>query len=127
MKKVTKVFCLGMAFLCLTLGAAGMVLPIVPTTPFLLLAAALFAKSSGRFHRWFVRTKLYQKYVEQAFRKKAMTRETKRRTMCVLGTIFLIGFLFTPVWYAKAVIAVIAAGHLYYFLAKIKTVAKEEE
>lgn len=122
MKKIIRAIYLVLAFLFLGIGIAGIVLPILPTTPFLLLTAALFAKSSERFHKWFVSTKLYDKYIDQALNRKAMTKETKRKAMATLGIIFLAGFLFSPVWYAKAIIVVIAAGHLYYFLAKIKTV-----
>ena len=127
MKKIIRAIYLVLAFLFLGIGIAGIVLPILPTTPFLLLTAALFAKSSERVHKWFVSTKLYDKYIDQALNRKAMTKETKRKAMATLGIIFLAGFLFSPVWYAKAIIVVIAAGHLYYFLAKIKTVEESEE
>ena len=43
---------LAVGFVCVALGAIGTVLPLLPTTPFLLVAAACFARSSPRFYRW---------------------------------------------------------------------------
>jgi uncharacterized membrane protein YbaN (DUF454 family) len=43
---------LAVGFVCVALGAIGTVLPLIPTTPFLLVAAACFARSSPRFYRW---------------------------------------------------------------------------
>lgn len=122
MKKIGNVVCVGLGCLFLGIGVLGIVLPILPTTPFFLLAACLFAKGSERFHRWFLGTGLYQKYIEQAVYKKEMQKKEKVKMMLVLGIIFAAGFYFSPVWYAKALIAVVALGHLYYFLVKIKTV-----
>lgn len=79
MKKIIRAIYLVLAFLFLGIGIAGIVLPILPTTPFFLLTAALFAKSSERFHKWFVSTKLYDNYIDQALNRKAMTKETKRK------------------------------------------------
>lgn len=59
---------MGGAWIAFALGAVGVVVPVLPTTPFILLAAFLFAKSSPRIHRWLCSTKIYQHYVV-AFQK----------------------------------------------------------
>lgn len=48
-----------MGFVCLLLGAIGVVLPILPTTPFVLLAAYCFSKSSKRFHRMLLEHRIF--------------------------------------------------------------------
>ena len=116
MKRLINGICVGLAFVCLGVGAIGVVLPIVPTTPFLLLAAVLFAKGSRRIHKWFISTKLYKKHIVQVVKNKSMPQKTKVTTISVLTVMLL-----CPVWYGRVVIAGVALGHLYYFIFRIKT------
>lgn len=57
-KNPIKILWLAAAFISMALGAIGVILPVLPTTPFLLLASFCFAKGSERFHKWFTKTKL---------------------------------------------------------------------
>ena len=54
-----KIFWLIFGMLSLIIGIIGIVLPLLPTTPFVLLAAALFAKSSNAFHDYLVKNKYF--------------------------------------------------------------------
>ena len=63
--------------IALGLGALGVVLPVLPTTPFLLLAVFCFMRSSKRVHDWLVSTNLYKKHLESFVRHRAMTLRTK--------------------------------------------------
>lgn len=125
MKKILNMICVGLGFAFAGLGVVGAVMPVLPTTPFLLAAAFFFAKGSERFHKWFVSTNLYRRYIEQAVKKKAMDKEAKRNMLITLGIIFTMGFLFSPS-FAKVIILLVAAFHFYYFLCKVKTVDKME-
>lgn len=125
MKKIVNGICIFLGFLSFAIGIVGAVLPVLPTTPFLILSAALFAKSSERFHTWLLSTNLYQRYISDAVHKKQMTKKVKRNMLVTLGIIFTIGIIFSPV-FAKVIILIVAAGHFYYFLCRIKTVEEQE-
>lgn len=125
MKKIVNTVCVIAGFLTLSLGILGVILPILPTTPFFLLTAVLFARGSERFHGWFMKSNLYKKYINQAFRKKEMSGRSKAKMMLVLCAIFTVGLVAAPVWYAKAIVILIAAGHLYYFVFKVRTIKGE--
>lgn len=126
MKKMINSVCVILGFIAVGLGAIGVALPILPTTPFFLLAAALFAKGSERFHRWFTGTRLYKKYIETTIKQKVMTRKAKRNVLLTVTTFLLIGFIMSPVWYAKVLIGVIWIFHIYFFVFRIKTITDTE-
>lgn len=58
------------------LGAVGAVLPLLPSFPFLLLAAFCFARSSERLHKWFIDTKLYKNNLESYVKGQGMERSS---------------------------------------------------
>ncbi|MCB6994139.1 YbaN family protein [bacterium 210820-DFI.6.37] len=127
MKKVINGICVGLAFLCVAIGAVGIVLPFLPTTPFFILAAALFAKGSARFHRWFLSTSLYKKHLDDLVRTKAMTKKSKCSVLASITVLLTIGFFLSPIWHAKVVIVIVALAHYYVFLFRIRTITEEEK
>lgn len=126
MKQVINTVCVALAFVSLGIGCLGIVLPILPTTPFLLLALFLFAKGSERFHRWFLSTNIYKKYLEDFVATKSMTREAKTKVLTIVTLLLAIGFCFSP-GAAKIIIAVVLVFHWVYFLFGIRTVEKKEQ
>ena len=66
---------LGLFFLLL--GAIGVVLPLLPTTPFVILAAACFAKSSPRMHGWLLRSELFGPLLLDWEKNKCVSRKVK--------------------------------------------------
>ena len=55
---------IALGVVCVDLSAVGAVLPVLPTTPFLLAAAFFFARSSDRLNDWLRATKLYKSHLE---------------------------------------------------------------
>ncbi|MEO3947596.1 YbaN family protein [Gorillibacterium sp. CAU 1737] len=114
-----------LGFLFFGLGAVGAVLPVLPTTPFLLLAAFFFAKGSKRFHDWFLSTKLYKQYLESFLQSRGMTVKAKRRILIFASSMLTLSFFLVPLWYVKGFIVLVMMFKYYYFFFRIKTIPAE--
>jgi hypothetical protein len=68
----------------LVLGILGVFLPLLPTTPFLLLAAACFAKSTKKFYDWLINHKYLGEYIRNYQEGKGLTLTTKVSTLLLL-------------------------------------------
>ena len=88
-----------------------MVLPILPTTPFLLLSAFLFSKSSDRFHEYLIQTKLYQKYINEMVIERKTTKKKRNQSLFTVTLIFLIAVMITPVWIGKICLLMVMSIH----------------
>ena len=85
-----------LGFLMVVLGVAGIVLPLLPTTPFLLLAAVLFAKSSKRWHDWLLGHKHLGPYIHAWRNKTGLTTAQKLRIGVSISITFGVSIYFTP-------------------------------
>jgi len=59
------------------LAFIGIFLPVLPTTPFLLLAAALYSKSSDKFYNWLINNKLFGSFIKNYREGNGITRQVK--------------------------------------------------
>ena len=115
------------AWACCALGAFGVLVPVLPTTPLLLLATFLFARSSERCHVWICSTRLYRTYVLPYKNGTGMTRAQKARALTVsFAVLGLSAFLCQNaiVW---TVLACVAAFLLYLMLVRIPTKADADD
>ena len=111
---------------CFVLGAIGVVLPILPTTPFLLATAFCFARSSQKVNDWFLQTKLYRNHLDSFVQERAMTLKTK---VSILGfASFMLAFplIFSQNIYLRILIICLYCIKYYYFIFKIKTISSQK-
>ncbi|EAR09397.1 YbaN family protein [Reinekea blandensis] len=70
------------------LGAVGVVIPVLPTTPFMLLAAACFAKTSPRFHQWLIHSRLFGSLIRNWETGRYIEKTAKRRALAIVALTF---------------------------------------
>lgn len=123
---VIKRYLLIFAGLCsLALGVVGIFLPILPTTPFLLLASFLFLKSSERLYQWVIHHKVFGKYIENYIQHRAITIKAKVSSIVFLWTtIILSAVFFVKIFWVRIILLVVAIGVTWHLLS-LKTLPKE--
>ena len=102
-------------------GIVGIVLPVLPTTPFVLLAAWCFARSSDRFHIWLLNHRYFGKLVSDWEKHRGITQKNKNRAYCVifLGAVFSLYTI--PVVWVKLLMVPVFAG-VFWHMYRMKTV-----
>ena len=77
----------------LTLGGIGIFLPLLPTVPFMLLAAFFFSKSSERLHNWLVTHPVFGPFIEDWQRNKSISKRVKIYATVSIVAVFLISLI----------------------------------
>ena len=126
MNKIKKCFYIIIGFIALALGAIGVVLPVLPTTPFLLLASLCFVRGSDKFDRWFKGTKLYKKHLDGFVKNREMTLKQKIVILVFADTMMMIPVILIDSTIMRISILLVIVVKLWYFIFRIKTVKKEE-
>ena len=108
----------------LILGAVGVIVPMLPAFPFLLLAAFGFARGSERLHSWFISTRLYKNNLETYVRGQGMTRRTKHRIIASVTVLILISMSILAIcelYWVWSILIAVWAFHILYLVFGVKT------
>ncbi len=121
--KIKRVIFGGLGLFFIGLGAVGAALPLLPTVPFLFLAAICFGRSSEKLDTWFKGTKLYKNNLESFVQGLGMTKKSKAKCIASFTIVMGLGFYFmgaVPV--GRIALALVWVGHMIYFLFRVKTI-----
>ncbi|CUM79118.1 YbaN family protein [Turicibacter sanguinis] len=122
MNKVKKGLLVTIGLLSMGLGLIGVILPVLPTTPFLLLASVCFVRGSDRFDRWFKGTKLYQKHLETFVESKKMTLKQKWTILLFADFMLMFPFILIDSLHMRLFLILLILCKFYYFFVKIETI-----
>ncbi|UJP04617.1 MAG: YbaN family protein [Nitrosomonas sp.] len=104
---IVRALYLGAGFLALFLGALGAVLPVLPTTPFILLAAACFARGSRHFHRKLLENRIAGPIIRDWQQYRSIPRHVKRWAYFLMTLSFGSSMLIVPeVWQKMMLLAI---------------------
>ena len=108
----------------LGLGALGVFLPVLPTTPFLLLSAAFYYKGSERMHRWLLNNKLFGNYIKNYKEGRGITLKAKAITLLLLWTTICYSAFFIVNMIALQIVLLAIAGGVSIHILTLPTFRK---
>ena len=122
MKKIKNRLIFIGGFISLVFGIIGIFIPVLPTTPFLLLASAAFAKSSERFDRWLLNNKILGSYIKNYREGKGLPLKMKLISLSLLCITIIISILFLMgmLWVQILLICIAIAVSVHIILIKPK-------
>ncbi|EMH4164076.1 DUF454 family protein [Pluralibacter gergoviae] len=113
-------------WLAIALGTLGVFLPLLPTTPFILLAAWCFSRSSPRFHHWLLHRSWFGPYLRHWQQHKAMPPGAKSRAIAVIIVTFAVSLWLVDItWVRILLLAMLAC--LLFFMWRIPVVDAEQQ
>ncbi len=123
MKKKLLIIC---GWLMVAIGTAGIILPVLPTTPFLLLAAACFSGTSERAHRFLLKSPVFCSYIHHYRTGQGVSVKAKVQAISLLWALLALSALVIEKAWAYIAFPIIGAGVTCHLLL-IKTARPEKE
>lgn len=105
----------------MTLGFIGLFFPILPTTPFVLLAAACYARSSSRIYNWLINNRIFGGHLRQYREKRSIKRKIKIKAIILLWVSILVSLFFFVIYLWLKILLLVVASAVTLHIASIKT------
>jgi len=103
--------------LFVALGIAGIFLPVLPTTPFMLLAATCYARASTRFYNWLLNNRMFGPTILEWRRYRSIPYRVKWTAIILMGVTLSISILYFVPWLelqvALAIFGILLGAYLY--------------
>jgi len=122
--RITRILLMTAGTVCVGLGAVGMVLPILPSTPFLLLAAACYCRSSDKLYNWLITNKHFGALIKNYREGKGLTVKTKITAVTVLWTTILVSTVFFVNLLVAQIAMIFVAVAVSTYLLRLPTFRK---
>ncbi len=124
--KIIRLILLIIGTVSLALGIIGIFIPLLPTTPFLLLSAACYAKSSRKFYLWMMNNRYFGKYISKYKERKGIPLKIKIYSCSLLWLTILFSVLFVINNIIVKFLLVIIAVSVTYHIVSIKTLKENK-
>jgi len=120
-KTVRRWLLMTIGIMAVGLGTAGIFLPLLPTTPFLLLAAACFIRSSDRLYQWLIHNRWFGSYIRNYREHRALSLRAKVIALILLWTTMTYSIFFLVTNKALQVLLLLIAAIVTIYLFSLKT------
>lgn len=111
--------------LFLSLGIVGIAIPLLPTTPFLLLAAACYHRGSPRMHRWMLTNRYFGEYLRDYQAGRGMPWKVKAATVSLLWAVIAFSAVFATSSTVIRIVLLVVAAAVTIHIMTIKTKKRE--
>ena len=120
-EKVKRIVLVIAGTLFLIIGSVGVVIPVLPTTPFLLLAAACYIRGSKRIHNWMINNSIFGDFIRNYMERRGITIKQKVTTLIVLWLTIVVSIYYFIDDYLIRIVLFIIAVIVSIHIKRIRT------
>ncbi len=111
LRKPIKVLLISIGTFFIGVAIVGIFIPILPTTPFLLISSALYARSSNKFYDWLINNKIFGKYIKNYREGRGIPLKLKIITIALLWlTIGCSAIFIIDIFWVRVMLIIVAIG-----------------